>query len=370
MRFSNGTVSLFFSTVILATQSEESSTEQPDDATNHDHADSGILSPRIAIAAGSDIGNMSPRSRRSVLKNKSTRRGLQATTTASPTSFPTPVAQRCSQGYVDCVNGFVKGSITTTCAAACGVNCCRGTNACNSFTGKICKDGSCDGERACQFANIPSVVNSCRGGVTACYRVGKQGTVGKFVNACNGTRNCYDLGYKGIVGNVQDSCYGVESCSRLGQDGAVGNVQNSCNGGEFACFKVGEYFGAVGDILDSCHGFQSCFLLGKLGTVGNVLNSCNAPTSCLFLTRMKGTAGNLLHSCNGVDACNRGASYGGSMKSISSSCNAHHACKHAGRGLTYPLHISSNMNNCCNTPYECYWANQTSLPDECQAVRA
>ncbi len=123
-------------------------------------------------------------------------------------------------------------------------------------------------------------------------------------------------------------------------------------------------------MLNSCHGSQSCFLLGKLGTVGIVLNSCNAPTSCLYFTRNRGTVGNVIDSCNGVEACNRGATYGGLMNDVSSSCNAHRACKYAGRGLTHPLHISSNMNNCCNTPYACDWANEASLPETCQVVRA
>ena len=367
MRFSsNGTVvqlvQLYLATAIFGTQAEFA--RKPDQGTpgivsgSNIHADAGILSsPPLSAnerAFAYDIATsariVSPNAERSSIRR-----------------VQTTFADLCPQGYVDCVNGLVRGSSSSTCASACGVSCCLGTNACNSFTGKICKDGSCDGERACTFANVPWVVNSsCRGGATSYYRAGKQGTVGIFVNACNGTRNCYDLGYKGIVGNVQDSCFGLESCSRLGQDGIVGNVYNSCNGGEFACFKVGEYYGAVGDIQDSCHGFQSCFLLGKLGTVGNVRNSCNQPTSCLFLARLKGTVGSVRDSCNGVDTCNRGASYGGSLKNLASSCNAGHACMNAGRGLANPLHITSDINNCCNTVSACAWANQATLPGDCQ----
>jgi len=44
-----------------------------------------------------------------------------------------------SNAYVDCVDGFVKGDPSTTCATACIVNgvskCCTGDNACDDFTG-------------------------------------------------------------------------------------------------------------------------------------------------------------------------------------------------------------------------------------------
>ena len=64
--------------------------------------------------------------------------------------------------------------------------------------------------------------------------------------------------------------------------------------------------------------------------------------------------------------CNRGASYGGSLKNLASSCNAGHACMNAGRGLANPLHITSDINNCCNTVSACAWANQATLPGDCQ----
>ena len=45
-----------------------------------------------------------------------------------------------SEAYVDCVDGFVSGDSSTSCADACIVNgeskCCAGTQACGSFTGK------------------------------------------------------------------------------------------------------------------------------------------------------------------------------------------------------------------------------------------
>ncbi len=68
----------------------------------------------------------------------------------------------CEQGYVDCVDGFVRDTkITCAAAAACNGNCCVGKKACYEFTGKVCKDGSCNGEESCYKANIPFVVDSC-----------------------------------------------------------------------------------------------------------------------------------------------------------------------------------------------------------------
>jgi len=40
-----------------------------------------------------------------------------------------------SNAYVDCIVGFVSGT-STTCADACGDDCCTGANACVIFTGK------------------------------------------------------------------------------------------------------------------------------------------------------------------------------------------------------------------------------------------
>ena len=43
---------------------------------------------------------------------------------------------QCTQGYVDCDDGKVNGDPSTSCATACGVDCCIGDYACNKFTGK------------------------------------------------------------------------------------------------------------------------------------------------------------------------------------------------------------------------------------------
>ena len=68
----------------------------------------------------------------------------------------------------ECVGGIVSGD-TKTCHDECAGGCCTFDDggslfdACDGFTGKVCRDGSCNGEQACDGATIKSVVNSCRG---------------------------------------------------------------------------------------------------------------------------------------------------------------------------------------------------------------
>jgi hypothetical protein len=68
-------------------------------------------------------------------------------------------------GYVDCLLGFVRDDADgTTCEQACEGKCCVGMEACTSFTGIVCQDGSCSSSYACSTATIALVMNSCLGG--------------------------------------------------------------------------------------------------------------------------------------------------------------------------------------------------------------
>ena len=70
---------------------------------------------------------------------------------------------------VDCDAGFLKDSMMgTTCQTECDGKCCVGTDsapdACEGFTGKVCKDEkSCFGRDACVGAEIGLVVGGCTG---------------------------------------------------------------------------------------------------------------------------------------------------------------------------------------------------------------
>ena len=97
---------------------------------------------------------------------------------------------RCKRkDTVDCVGGVNRDNITQTCAEACqdeyGVGgCCVGANACDGFTGLVCRDadtstgfmGSCSGTDACRNAKIGSVFQSCAEGYKSCEDAGQMDT--------------------------------------------------------------------------------------------------------------------------------------------------------------------------------------------------
>lgn len=174
-------------------------------------------------------------------------------------SKPSDLAKMCGvDGHVDCDHGLVRDGDGTTCEVACDGKCCGGPDACDDFTGIVCKDGSCSSTSgACQSANIPLVMNSCKDGYQVCLEAGNLGTVGSIVNSCVGEAACMFLGRSGEVGSVTDSCIGKSACDTAGYDG-----------------------GYVGDIFGSCNFGYSCTQLGSVGEVGNVMNSCNGQTAC------------------------------------------------------------------------------------------
>jgi hypothetical protein len=226
----------------------------------------------------------------------------------------------CTSGYVECYNGFLASDSATPCATACGSSCCIGSNACTYFTGKVCKDGSCDGDSSCYGLKSEFVVNSCKVG-DSCFKVAYGGgSVGIIVNSCSGSGACQNLGYYGKVGYVKDSCNGYEACRYVAySSGETGNFKNSCNY-KYACKNLG-YNGKVGDVKDSCNKYKSCFAIaaGEGGLIGNVL----------------------------------------------SSCNNEYACYEA--GLDGESVITSSLWNCCNSiADECKNANEESLPAECK----
>jgi hypothetical protein len=255
----------------------------------------------------------------------------------------------CSE-FVECDNGNVKDT-SISCAVACNGKCCVGDNSpCSGFTGKLCKDGSCSGELACENANIPLVVNSCKGW-WACRLAGTKnagGNIGSIlVDSCNNDSACFSLvGDNGVVGNITSSCNGYKSCTNAGLYGLIGNISSSCNE-ERSCRGLGVH-GIVGDILNSCNAYDSCYYMARgvgidkvyygyytrsyyLGNIGNIINSCNAKRAC----QHAGSEG----SC--YDNTTPGGDY--------------FAC---GNG------ISSDLNNCCNDENQCKDAVKT-LPKQC-----
>ena len=230
------------------------------------------------------------------------------------------LASTCPSGnFVDCDNGKVRGNSTATCSAKCGTKCCVGSYACDYFTGKVCKDGSCSGENACKHANI---------------------ALGVVTKSCTGKKACYSTGYNGTVGSIVDSCSGEYSCASIAEyEGMVRNISNSCNGTK-ACYAAG-YIGTVGSISSSCKGENACDKAGYKGKVGNISNSCKGSISnpysetdaCYSVGSDGGKVGNVANSCLGFYACDTaGAGTNGGIAGILNSCMNNTACYAAGTG--------------------------------------
>ena len=187
----------------------------------------------------------------------------------------------CTQGHVECVDGYEVGT-GVSCEAACEGACCVDpTNnpsfgPCDGFTGRVCKDNiSCYGYRACYNAIIPYVFESC--GVTDDY------DANDYVREESGRKSCDRAGRDGSVGPlVLKSCGGYLSCVYLGRGGSVQNVQDSCQG-ERSCYVAGEAGGSLGCIIASCNQAKSCRALGygaAFAIDSSVINCCNAASEC------------------------------------------------------------------------------------------
>lgn len=167
---------------------------------------------------------------------------------------------KCSQGYVNCVGGYLADSDRSiTCVDACmdagGTNplCCDGDTApCDGTTGKICKDGSCNGNFACNYAVFEAVVNGCKG-ESACDNMGYYAAhgAGEIINSCDGYKSCYKAGY--------------------GDGGGMRGLENSCNANQ-ACQQLGDvaYGPVTTDLKDCCNISQGCYQY----------NDASIPTEC------------------------------------------------------------------------------------------
>lgn len=364
--------------------------------TNSHAADAGILDTLVSADKGTD---------------------------GTPSSGISIAASTCDPAdIVDCYNGIVRGSNPAiSCHERCNKSCCTYhdvyyssfEDACSGFTGKVCKDESCNGKNACTDATIPSVINSCKDyescfhagynagliksmvdscdGRRACfYAAAGGGSIGSIVNSCHGDYSCDTAAEEnGSIGDITESCVGEGACDDLGNEhGKVGNVVKSCHGeracietaddfgligsisgsciGDYSCREFGSYFGTVGDLSNACTGKNACHLGAMYGgIIASIVNSCTADHSCRLLGHGAGKIGNVKDSCTALDSC-RGAGYNrGSMGSITTSCNAEAACRDAGTGSSGA--ITSNLKGCCNTVSACELATQSTLPAQCNS---
>ena len=200
--------------------------------------------------------------------------------------------------WVECKDGYevVDGERTETkCHEACttlGGNCCTESTSCFQFTGSVCADGnqtSCAGEKACEQATIPIVVNSCDG-ASACEKA----KIGSVVNSCKEVLSCWlagavgDRGSNGSITQIEDSCKGGRACNGMAQGGSVGPVIKSCNAPNACSYLANEGLidsGTVGPMIESCNDLDACFKMGMDGgVIGPVAYSCNAFQACVCVS--------------------------------------------------------------------------------------
>jgi len=204
---------------------------------------------------------------------------------------------RCKRkDTVDCVGGVNRDNITQTCEEACqdeyGVGgCCVGANACDGFTGLVCRDadastgfmGSCSGTDACRNANIGSVFQSCAEGYKSCEDAGQNGYIGSMKGSCKGPRACTGAAAnQGYIGLFQTSCHGPAVCQNAAANGgSVDAIENSCFGQQ-SCYNLAADQGVVGTVVDSCSLItpfatptQTCKNAARNGVITlGILSSC------------------------------------------------------------------------------------------------
>ena len=210
---------------------------------------------------------------------------------ASPGASPRPrPLATCAGESVTCAGGTVDGG-TATCAAACGGECCTGDEACEGFSGEVCKDGSCAGARACKQSVIGLVKDGCQGDDACRYVAGQNGLLGEVDSGCNGERACYRTAdYTGSFGG-----------------GSIGLIQNSCLGSK-ACYFTAVSEGSIGSIVGSCNAERACESAAANkgqggGTIASLSGACNGTLACYYLAGNSGNAGDVTDSCNDASAC-------------------------------------------------------------------
>ena len=221
-------------------------------------------------------------------------------------------ADFCQQRFVcACVVVYV-----FTCFDECGGSgglCCQGNRACEGFTGRVCKDGSCTGDFACKDAYIPEVINSCKplgsevaGESHSCFEAAMQRPF-KMIDSCRGFSACSNMGSRFLdegVGSLTNSCHNV---------GVGGGSAGNGNG---VCSDLGRR-GSVGDVTSSCYGGRTCSGLGYGGTVGPITNSCGSQVNGKSVDLIDENS----HSVMGFQNClSVGTAYSQSISEITNCC--------------------------------------------------
>jgi len=277
----------------------------------------------------------------------------------------------CNKGFVDCRDGFevIDGETTTrTCHDACGGSggsCCsdgKGLDACDHFSGLVCKDGSC---------------NASNGG-----NVCKDASIERVINSCIGREACMNAGSNGFVGYVVDSCQGDMACESAGSDGGeIGIIRNSCLHGNENCHSAGTYGAIIGMINDSCKfGDRNCFgAAAEEGSIGYIIRSCsgseNHPSDDSCSEAGKGIDTQGIEDRDRVDEidCRSGVAYANQLntgKSCQVACTEFGGSCCVGEDACTDFTGLVRTDGSCNGPRACYRANIGSVVNSCVGVNS
>jgi len=309
---------------------------------------------------------------------------------------PIAATEECEE-TIYCEKGLVfNGTEYTSCAVACEGECCSGEKACDSFTGRVCKDSvSCQGNYSCAYAYIDyihqgcdeykscygagsgyegypieKVQNGCRG-ESACYAAGFEGNINEIVNGCEGFGACAYAAagytdyygyytYRGSIGTIRDSCSGNSTCYKAGFGGNIGEIVNGCEGFKACAYAAG--YGSIGTISDSCKDRDACYQAGYDGNINEIENSCQGDYGCFF-AGYGGSIGTIRDSCKGgAGACDRLADYGGTVGDVvEGSCLGEFACYRVAYGYYASI---GNIADSCVGGSACAYAGRYGEVDE------
>ena len=329
--------------------------------------------------------------------------------------------------FIECEGGYVKGSDNSvSCESACDGKCCVGVyeyegetyQACDGFTGKVCKDSiSCVGIYSCYYATVDSVANGCYGDFACDGAAAFGGSIGNITSSCHGKSACkLAASFGGSIEGIKESCLdGEDSCANAAagyinddfesDGGSIGMIESSCIG-DSSCYKLAYYDGNVGDVSMSCEGENACgYAAMRGGIIGGIEESCLDDSSCLYtaagycyynyityayecesledsnvggnigmlksscvegesvcdnLAGNSGTIGDVVESCDGFFSCSGAASYGGRIESITnSSCSGSNACSYAASCDAYENDNCKagrigNITSSCDEEKSCY----------------
>lgn len=303
------------------------------------------------------------------------------------------LAGECTD-FIECENGNTKDDPEISCEEACGEDCCVGENACESFTGNVCKDAkSCIGIKACYNANVEEIVSGCNG-ESACGYAGFDGFVGSIYESCTDFKSCFAAayygnitsivnsceennacsyaaaGYKedgiigGVIGEITDSCIGESACYRAAyNDGKIESIISSCIEDD-ACSYAASSNGTIEVLEDSCVGYYSCSSASAYdGLIGNIRESCIGRSACEYAAYTYGAIGVIADACNAEYSCTRAASDTGFIGAIENACNAAMACDSAGQGRSIFA-----LKTCCNANNSCVSIDENNVTETCNAT--